>query len=147
MPLPLGARNRSERQATSRCDSRLESCSPTGVDSCSVEDGLCSDISRLDSVFNLSGSEVVVIVLLALVVLGPEKLPEAVRRFGRIYAELKKMSTGFQTEFRSALDEPLRELRETADLTRESIRRVIDEPQEPTRTDGVENDNSGHEDR
>lgn len=147
MPLPLGARNRSERQATSRFDSRLKSCSPTGVDSCSVEDGLCSDISRLDSVFNLSGSEVVVIVLLALVVLGPEKLPEAVRRFGRIYAELKKMSTGFQTEFRSALDEPLRELRETADLTRESIRRVIDEPQEPTRTDGVETDNSGHEDR
>lgn len=117
------------------------------MDSCSVEDCLRSDISRLDSVFNLSGSEVVVIVLLALVVLGPEKLPEAVRRFGRIYAELKKMSTGFQTEFRSALDEPLRELRETADLTRESIRRVIEEPQEPPRIDDVETDNSNHEDR
>lgn len=84
-------------------------------------------IPRLDGVFNLSGSEVVVILLLALVVLGPEKLPEAIRRVGRIYAELKKMSAGFQTEFRSALDEPLRELRQTAELTREAVRAATEE--------------------
>jgi sec-independent protein translocase protein TatB len=30
-------------------------------------------------VFNMSGSEIVVILLLALIVLGPEKLPEAIR--------------------------------------------------------------------
>jgi sec-independent protein translocase protein TatB len=71
-------------------------------------------------VFNLSGSEVVVILLLALVVLGPEKLPDAIRRFGRTYAELKKMGTGFQQEFRSAIDEPMREMRETADLLKKS---------------------------
>ena len=41
--------------------------------------------------FNLSGTEIVVILLLALVVLGPEKLPDALRRAGRTYAELKKM--------------------------------------------------------
>ena len=49
-------------------------------------------------VFNLSGSEIVVILLLALVVLGPEKLPDALRRAGRTYAELKKMGNSFQTE-------------------------------------------------
>lgn len=87
----------------------------------------CNRIPRLDGVFNLSGSEVVVILLLALVVLGPEKLPEAIRRVGRIYAELKKMSAGFQTEFRSALDEPLRELRQTAELTREAVRAATEE--------------------
>lgn len=71
--------------------------------------------------FNLSGSEVVIILLLALVVLGPEKLPEAIRRFGRVYGELKRMSSGFQTEFRTAIDEPMRELRDTARLTREAV--------------------------
>jgi sec-independent protein translocase protein TatB len=71
-------------------------------------------------VFNLSGSEIVVILLLALVVLGPEKLPDAIRKFGRTYAELKKMGTGFQQEFKSAIDEPLREMRETADLLKKS---------------------------
>lgn len=74
--------------------------------------------------FNLSGSEIVIILLLALVVLGPEKLPEAIRRFGRLYGELKRMSTGFQSEFRTAFEEPMRELRETAQLTREAVEKA-----------------------
>ncbi len=65
--------------------------------------------------FNLSGSEIVFLLLIALIVLGPEKLPEAVRKFGKTYAEFKKMSTGFQSELKTALDEPMREMRETAD--------------------------------
>ncbi len=68
--------------------------------------------------FNLQGSEIIVILLLALVVLGPEKLPDAVRKFTQTYSELKKMSTGFQSELKSALDEPMREMRETANLVR-----------------------------
>lgn len=71
--------------------------------------------------FNLSGSEIVVILLLALVVLGPEKLPDAVRRAGRAYAELRKMGNSFQSEMRSVLDEPMQEMRETAELLRQSV--------------------------
>lgn len=70
--------------------------------------------------FNLQGSEIVIILLLALVVLGPEKLPDAMRKAGKFYAELKKMSSGFQDEFRAAVDEPLREVRETANVLRDS---------------------------
>jgi sec-independent protein translocase protein TatB len=72
-------------------------------------------------VFNLSGSEVVFILLAALVVLGPEKLPGAIRQFGRIYSELRKMGQGFQSELKDAFDEPMRELRETADLAKTSM--------------------------
>jgi sec-independent protein translocase protein TatB len=72
-------------------------------------------------VFNLSGSEIIVILLLALVVLGPEKLPEALRRAGRTYAELKKMGNSFQSEMRSVLDEPMKEMRDTADLLRKAV--------------------------
>jgi sec-independent protein translocase protein TatB len=71
--------------------------------------------------FNLSGSEIVFLLLLALIVLGPEKLPEAVRRFGKAYAEFKKMSTGFQSELKTALDEPMREMRETADAFKKAV--------------------------
>ena len=70
--------------------------------------------------FNLSGSEIVFLLLIALVVLGPERLPDAMRRFGKTYSEVKKMSTGFQSEMRSALDEPMREMRETADALRKA---------------------------
>jgi sec-independent protein translocase protein TatB len=69
-------------------------------------------------VFNLQGSEIMVILLLALVVLGPEKLPDAVRKFTQTYSELKKLSSGFQSELKSALDEPMREMRETANVVR-----------------------------
>jgi len=71
-------------------------------------------------VFNLQGSEIIIVLLLALVVLGPEKLPDAMRKAGKAYAELKKMSSGFQSEFRAAIDEPLREIRDTANILRDS---------------------------
>jgi sec-independent protein translocase protein TatB len=71
-------------------------------------------------VFNLQGSEIIVILLLALVILGPEKLPDAVRKFAQTYGELKKMGTGFQSELRSVLDEPIREMKETARLVQDA---------------------------
>jgi len=69
-------------------------------------------------VFNVQGSEFIFLLVVALIVLGPEKLPDAVRKAGRAYAEFKKMANGFQGEIRSALDEPLREFRETGDAMR-----------------------------
>jgi sec-independent protein translocase protein TatB len=71
-------------------------------------------------VFNLQGSEIVFILLIALVVLGPEKLPDAVRRFTKTYAELKKMGSGFQSELKSALDEPMKQMQETASLMQDA---------------------------
>ena len=76
--------------------------------------------------FNLSGSEIVVILLLALIVLGPEKLPEAIRRFGRVYGELRRMSTGFQTDIKNAFEEPVRELKQTAQLTRDAVTQAFE---------------------
>lgn len=75
---------------------------------------------RLASVFNLTGSEVVGLILLGLIVLGPEKLPDAVRKFTKTYNEFKKMATGFQGEVKQAFDEPMRELRGTADAVRKA---------------------------
>jgi len=57
--------------------------------------------------FNVGGPEVLVILLVALVVLGPEQLPKAVRSVGNVMAELRRMSNGFQEEIRSALDMPI----------------------------------------
>ena len=63
--------------------------------------------------FNVTGGELVIILLVALIVLGPEKLPDAIRKVGRVYAELRRMSAGFQSELKDALDEPMREMRDT----------------------------------
>jgi sec-independent protein translocase protein TatB len=83
-------------------------------------------------VFNLSGSEVIFLVLIALVVLGPDKLPDAMRKAGKAYADFKKMTTGFQNEMKSVLDEPMRELRETADLAKKSAMFDVNGPASTT---------------
>lgn len=71
--------------------------------------------------FNVQGTEIIILLLLALVVLGPEKLPEAMRKAGKAYAELRKMSSGFQEEFRKAVQEPVAEVQATANLLRDSV--------------------------
>ncbi|MEI7547040.1 MAG: twin-arginine translocase TatA/TatE family subunit [Actinomycetota bacterium] len=70
--------------------------------------------------FNIQGSELVFLLLIALLVLGPEKLPDAIRKFTRTYSEFKKVASGFQGELRQVLDEPMRELRGTADALRQA---------------------------
>ncbi|MFN8038086.1 MAG: Sec-independent protein translocase protein TatB [Acidimicrobiales bacterium] len=54
--------------------------------------------------FNVGGGELLVILLIALIVLGPDKLPEAARKVGRVTSELRRMSQGFQQEIRQAMD-------------------------------------------
>ena len=55
---------------------------------------------------NLSTGELLVIAVIALVVLGPERLPGAARQAGRAIAELRKISSGFQREVQEAMREP-----------------------------------------
>lgn len=46
------------------------------------------------------------ILVVALLVLGPERLPEAARQVGRAMAEMRRMSSGFQAEIRDAMQTP-----------------------------------------
>jgi len=62
-------------------------------------------------VFNLSGSEVVFIAILGLIVLGPEKLPSAMRRVGKVYREIRNISSNVQREVNKVMEEPMREVR------------------------------------
>ncbi|MEY2402502.1 MAG: sec-independent protein translocase protein TatB [Acidimicrobiaceae bacterium] len=59
-----------------------------------------------------------VILLIALIVLGPDKLPETARKIGNVMGELRRMSSGFQDEMRSAMDE----------VTRPPLETVKDDP-------------------
>jgi sec-independent protein translocase protein TatB len=54
--------------------------------------------------FNVGGGEILVILLLALLVLGPDKLPGTARKVGRYVNEFRRMTSGFQEEFRQAMD-------------------------------------------
>ena len=84
--------------------------------------------------FNVSGTELLFLLVVGLVVLGPEKLPGVIRRVGQVYREIKSISDGFRQAVSDVVDEPMRELRGTTDSIKEAISR-IPEPDELKRDD------------
>lgn len=69
--------------------------------------------------------------VVALVVLGPEKLPGAARQVGNFIRQIRKISTGFQQELQNALDEPIEaEARRKGQLAVEQSKLASDEAEE-----------------
>ena len=56
---------------------------------------------------NLGSGEVLVILLVALLVLGPTRLPEAARQVGKTMRTIRQVSTGFQDEMRHAIEDTI----------------------------------------
>jgi sec-independent protein translocase protein TatB len=57
--------------------------------------------------FNVGSPELFVILLVALIVLGPNKLPEVARQVGKAMGEIRRLSAGFQAELRDAMEEAI----------------------------------------
>jgi sec-independent protein translocase protein TatB len=53
--------------------------------------------------FNIGGGEVLVILLLALIVLGPDRLPSAARTIGRHLGDFRRITGGFRDEIANAM--------------------------------------------
>lgn len=87
---------------------------------------------------SLSGVEFMVIALFAFLVLGPEKLPDAMRRAGRLLGEIRKVTAGFQEEVRAAVAEA-----EAATKLPEGFDDLSGDPPAPTATDD-ETTRAGH---
>ena len=83
--------------------------------------------------FNLSGSEILFLLVAGLVVLGPERLPGVIRKGTKIYGDLRSMARNFEQEFKATFDEPLKELRNTAEELRSGFGQVDPEPSPPMR--------------
>ncbi|WP_419851057.1 Sec-independent protein translocase protein TatB [Candidatus Poriferisocius sp.] len=81
---------------------------------------------------NLGWAEIAVIVVVALVVLGPDKLPGAARQIGNVIRQVRKISTGFQQELQNALDEPIEEeARRRGQIAVEEGKEAGGQPSEP----------------
>lgn len=77
--------------------------------SVSKPDGFAVDAASDFAVFavmNVNGFEAMMILVVALIVLGPERLPEAARKAGNFINQMKRMSDSFQQEVRDAVDLP-----------------------------------------
>ncbi|MEE6273675.1 twin-arginine translocase TatA/TatE family subunit [Georgenia sp. MJ206] len=58
----------------------------------------------------ISGSEAVVLLIIALIVVGPERLPVYAQQLARLARELKKMATGAQERVRTELGDEFADL-------------------------------------
>jgi Tat protein translocase TatB subunit len=74
--------------------------------------------------------EVLVVLVVALLVLGPQKLPEAGRQLGKALAELRRWSSDLQGELHDAL-QPDREVQPHAAAQPEAQAPAPDAPQPP----------------
>ncbi len=54
--------------------------------------------------FNIGGQELALIIVLALVVVGPEQLPGLIRKLGQYAAQAREMSSGLRAEFMAATE-------------------------------------------
>jgi sec-independent protein translocase protein TatB len=55
---------------------------------------------------NIGISEILVVLVVALLVLGPNRLPGAARQMGKALQEFRRVTTDFQTEVRDAFSDP-----------------------------------------
>lgn len=77
---------------------------------------------------NIGGLEVLFVLVVALIVLGPTKLPEAARQVGKFVTEVRRISGGFQREFREAIQEPIIEAEARARGAVEGTKRAVADP-------------------
>ena len=54
---------------------------------------------------SLGAPEIIVVFIVALLVLGPDRLPGVARQMGKAMGEFRRLSSGFQNEIRRAIDE------------------------------------------
>jgi sec-independent protein translocase protein TatB len=85
---------------------------------------------------DLFSAKFLFLAVVALVVLGPDKLPSTLRTAGRLLAELRRMSAGIQEQSRSVmaeagLAEPIEELRSAARSWRQPVPAPLPSPEPP----------------
>ena len=71
--------------------------------------------------FNIGGPELLVIFLVALVVLGPTRLPDAARQVGKMMGEFRRLSASFQSEMRQAMEDPVTKAVEAAEAAEPTV--------------------------
>ncbi len=81
--------------------------------------------------FGVSLPELIVVCVVILLVVGPDKLPDAARKLGQILGNLKRNSDGIRREFYNSIYTPAKEV--TSEVKRElrAATSISEEPKTP----------------
>jgi sec-independent protein translocase protein TatB len=79
--------------------------------------------------FDIGWSELLVIAVVAIIVVGPKDLPRMMRSFGAYAGKLRRMAAEFQRQFDDAMREAeIEEVRKAMHSVREDLNAPIDKP-------------------
>ncbi len=59
--------------------------------------------------FNIGGGELLIIILVIVIFIGPSKLPEVANTLGKLSATIRRFNQSFQDEIRNSFDDPIEE--------------------------------------
>ena len=59
--------------------------------------------------FNIGGGELLIIILVIVIFIGPSKLPEVANTLGRLTATIRRFNQSFQDEIRDSFEDPIEE--------------------------------------
>jgi sec-independent protein translocase protein TatB len=82
--------------------------------------------------FNLSFTHLMVVAVVALVVLGPERLPGVARTAGNLYREWQRIKGGLEVEVREAINEFTEPFKEPIQQAHDAVKGVVSEIQKGT---------------
>jgi len=88
--------------------------------------------------FDPGFSEIILIAVIALVVLGPERLPTVARKLGRFIGNMQRMFVGFQHEVQrhvQAVEQPLKDAKNAVESEIESLESDVSEQVNEIRQD------------
>ncbi len=103
---------------------------------------------------NLGGGEILVILLIGLIVLGPKRLPEASKQVGKTIRQVRQTSRNFQAELEAAIEDPTieeaarrkgREMLEN-EKSDEFLNHITKSPEDPSvESEVVKGEDTSHE--
>ena len=56
---------------------------------------------------SIGPAEIIIVLIIGLIVLGPTRLPEAAKQVGKAMSEFRRVTSGVQSEIRDAFSEPV----------------------------------------
>ena len=62
---------------------------------------------RLPGVGSIGPAEILVVLIVGLIILGPTRLPEAAKQVGKAVSEFRKVTAGLQAEVRDVFTDPI----------------------------------------
>lgn len=81
-------------------------------------------LSLKDSFVNVNFAEIAVVCVVALILFGPEQLPQIARQLGKVAADLRKVTNSVRREWYNTVYPPAAEIRRDLDVGAQTLRKL-----------------------